>query len=198
MPTNLKAATKKKEVPAVRSAAKRPATAKSPHRGTALRTAPKAAAARPKRESLPSVEQARRGAERVVGGLIRSLLASRRRHYIEGMKVEKTYYAPNLYEESRRTYTRYLDAEQKERILKIEPHDPTTVHVYTSGEGMGKNRYTCGFDKKEWKISAIDVMCGDCGGSGACRWCEGKGCIDCQQTNRCVPCSGTGWMKWAK
>jgi hypothetical protein len=197
MPTNLKVATKKKEAAAARSAAKRPAPAKAPHRGTALRTAPKSAA-RPKRESLPSIEQARKGAEKVVGGLIRSLLASRRRHYFEGMKVEKTYYAPNLYEETRRTYTRYLDAEQKERILKIEPVDPLVVHVYTSGEGMGKNRYTCAFDRKDWKISAIDVMCGDCAGSGACRWCEGKGCIDCQQTNRCVPCSGTGWMKWAK
>lgn len=152
----------------------------------------------PKPAANPSLDQARRAAERVVGAFIRALLLSRKRSYLEGITIEKNYYAPVLFEESRKTYTRYLDAEQKEKILKLETVSPTLVHVYTSGEGMGKNRYACTYESRTWMISAVDVMCGDCNGAGGCRWCEGKGCIDCQSTGRCVPCSGTGWTKWAK
>jgi hypothetical protein len=149
-------------------------------------------------EPVPTTEQARKSAEKLVGSLIRALLASRKRFYVESARLEKMHYSASLFDESRKTYSRYLDAEEKERILKVEPIGPTLVHVYTSGEGMGRNRYTCQFDRKEWKISAIDVMCGGCHGAGSCRWCEGKGCLDCQKSGRCVPCSGTGWAHWAK
>lgn len=174
-------------------APKKPAAAPKPKAPAKPKPTPKS-----KATPSPAPDQAKKAAERLVGSLIRALLASRKRSYIEGISIEKKFYATNLFEESRRTYTRYIDAEGKEKILKAEPVGPTTVHVYTSGEGMGKNRYTCSWEKKLWRITAVDVMCGDCSGAGACRWCEGKGCIDCQSTGRCVPCSGTGWARWAK
>lgn len=183
--------------------AAKPATTKKPvaAKKAPPKPAPKKASPAPRPATggaAPSLDSARRAAERVVGAFIRALLLSRKRSYLEGITIEKKYYAPVLFEESRKTYTRYLDAEQKEKILKLETVSPTLVHVYTSGEGMGKNRYACTYESRTWMISAVDVMCGDCNGAGGCRWCEGKGCIDCQSTGRCVPCSGTGWTKWAK
>src|SRR5712691_4783361 len=133
--------------------------------GDALRTAKKSSA--PKAPSpAPSGAEELKEAKRVVEEYVRKVLALRRKLDADLVKVNSSSMTTRFEKQNRDDLARWARKEEAEKVLRTERVSGEEFRVETSGEGLGRLRYTLKGEPGSLKIDLVQRQCEFCFGKG--------------------------------
>jgi hypothetical protein len=137
-------------------------------------------------------------ARRIVEDYVAKVLALRRRLDGDLIKVNAASMTPRFEKQNRDDLARWARKEAAEKVLRTEKVSPEEFRVETSGEGLGRLRYTIRAAEGKLRIDLVQRQCEFCLGKGQCPHCEGKGCKDCSKTGLCFVCEGRIWEEYSR
>ena len=139
-----------------------------------------------------------KGARKIVEDYVHKVLALRRRLDADLVKVNASVMTPKFEKKNREELSRWARKEAAEKVLRTEKVSPEEFRVETSGEGLGKLRYTLRGTEGKFQIDVVQRLCDFCFGKGSCPHCDGKGCKDCSKTGLCFVCEGRVWEDYSR
>ncbi len=139
-----------------------------------------------------------REAKKLVEEFVRKVQASRRKLDGELLNINRAHMTPAMEKASREDLGRWARKEAGEKVLRTERVSPEEFRIETSGEGLGRLRYTLKSVDGHLRIDLIQRQCDFCLGKGICPHCEAKGCQVCSRTGRCFVCEGAVWEKYSR
>lgn len=137
-------------------------------------------------------------ARKVVEEYVKKVLMLRRRLDDDLLKVNRELMTPKFEKQSRDDLARWARKEAGEKVLRTEKVSEDEFRVETTGEGLGKLRYTLRRNGKSFAIERVERQCEFCLGKGTCPHCDGKGCKDCSKTALCFVCEGRVWEEYSR
>jgi hypothetical protein len=137
-------------------------------------------------------------ARKLVEDYVHKVLALRRRLDSDLIKVNAAAMSVRYEKKNRDELSRWARKEAAEKVLRTEKVSPEEFRVETSGEGLGRLRYTLKAIDGKLRIDLVQRLCDFCFGKGACPHCEGKGCNDCSKTGLCFVCEGRVWEDYSR
>jgi hypothetical protein len=139
-----------------------------------------------------------KAARTIVEEYVRKVLDLRRKLDTDLLKVNAGYMTPRFEKQNREDLARWARKEAAENVLRTERVGEEEFRVETSGEGLGRLRYTIKAIGEALKIELVQRQCEFCLGKGGCPHCEGKGCNDCSKTGLCFVCEGRIWEDYSR
>ena len=160
-----------------------------------MKSAKKVAA---KPSAPPTGAEELREARKLVEQYVRDVLALRRRLDADLLKVNVGLMTPRFEKRNREELARWARKEAAEKVLRTEKVSNEELRVETSGEGLGRLRYTLRATDGSVRIDLVQRLCDFCSGKGSCPHCDGKGCKDCSNTGLCFVCEGRIWEDYSR
>ena len=139
-----------------------------------------------------------KGARKLVEEYIKRVLVFRRELDEEVRKVNRDLMTQRFEKHTRDELARWARKEAEEKVLRTERVSDEEYRVETSGEGLGRLRYTLKKGDADLAIDSVERQCEFCFGKGSCPHCDGKGCNDCSKTALCFVCEGRIWEEYAR
>jgi hypothetical protein len=139
-----------------------------------------------------------RGARKVIEEYVQKVLALRRKLDADLLKVNSSYMTTKFEKQNREDLARWARKEAAEKVLRTEKVSPEEYRIETSGEGLGRLRYTLRAQEEKLRIDLVQRQCEFCLGKGQCPHCDGKGCKDCSKTGLCFVCEGRVWEDYSR
>ena len=139
-----------------------------------------------------------KAARKIVEEYIKRVLVFRRTLDEEVRKVNRDLMTPRFEKQTREDLARWARKEAEEKVLRTEHVSDQEYRVETSGEGLGRLRYTLRPGGTKLAIDLVERQCEFCFGKGSCPHCEGKGCNDCSKTALCFVCEGRIWEEYSR
>jgi hypothetical protein len=137
-------------------------------------------------------------ARRVVEDYIQKFLVLRRKLDADLLKLNAGAMTPRFEKQNREEIGRWARKEAAEKVLRTEKVSPEEFRVETTGEGLGKLRYTLKTSDGKLHLDLVQRLCDFCNGKGTCPHCDGKGCKDCSKTALCFVCEGRIWEDYSR
>lgn len=160
-----------------------------------MRTAKKSAAVK---SPPPTGAEDLKAARTVVEEYVKRVLDLRRRLDGDLVKVNSDSMTARFEKTNREDLARWARKEAAEKVLRTEKVTADEYRVETSGEGLGRLRYTLKSQGNGLRIDLVQRQCEFCLGKGACPHCDGKGCKDCSKTGLCFVCEGRIWEDYSR
>lgn len=160
-----------------------------------MRTAKKSATVK---SPPPTGAEELKGARTIVEEYVRKVLDLRRKLDTDLVKVNAGSMTPRFEKQNREDLARWARKEAAEKVLRTEKVSLEEYRVETSGEGLGRLRYTLRSQGEGLKIDLVQRQCEFCLGKGGCPHCDGKGCKDCSKTGLCFVCEGRIWEDYSR
>ena len=146
----------------------------------------------------PSGAEDLRAARKVVEDYVRRVLVVRRRLDDDIKKINQDLMTARFEKQSRDDIARWARKEAGEKVLRTERVSDEEFRIETSGEGLGRLRYTVRSEQSSRGIDRVERQCEFCFGKGKCPHCDGKGCKDCSKTALCFVCEGRIWEEYSR
>ena len=146
----------------------------------------------------PTGAEELRGARKIVEEYVQKVLALRRRLDADLLKVNSSHMTAKFEKQNRDDMARWARKEAAEKVLRTEKVSPEEYRIETSGEGLGRLRYTLKAQDGKLRIDLVQRQCEFCLGKGQCPHCDGKGCKDCSKTGLCFICEGRVWEDYSR
>lgn len=134
----------------------------------------------------------------LVEAYIKQVLAVRRVLDEEVGKANTAMMTGRFEKKNREEMARWARKEAAEKVLRTEKVSDEEYRVETSGEGLGRLRYTLRRIDAALQIDLVQRLCDFCNGKGSCPHCDGKGCKDCSKTGLCFICEGRIWEEYSR
>jgi hypothetical protein len=146
----------------------------------------------------PTGAEELKAARRTVEEYVEKVLAARRRLDADLLKINQDAMTQRFEKRSRDEIARWARKGAAEKVLRTERASAEEYRVESSGEGLGRLRYTLRVVGGGLKLDGVQRMCEFCLGKGACTHCDGKGCKDCSKTGLCFVCEGRIWEEYSR
>jgi hypothetical protein len=147
----------------------------------------------------PTGAEELKAARKIVENYVEKVSILRRRRDEDLLKVNKAAMTSRFEKQNRDELARWARKEAAEKVLRTEKVSDTEYRVETTGEGLGKLRYSLkAADSGGLMIDAVQRQCEFCLGKGPCPHCDGKGCKDCSKTGLCFVCEGRVWEDYSR
>lgn len=146
----------------------------------------------------PSGAEELKAARKVVEEYVKRVLVPRRKLDEEVRKVNADLMTVRFEKQTRDDLARWARKEAGEKVLRTERVSDEEYRVETSGEGLGRLRYTLRVVGDGLGIDRVERQCELCFGKGKCPHCDGKGCKDCSTTALCFVCEGRVWEEYSR
>lgn len=160
-----------------------------------MRTAKKSATVK---SAPPTGAEDLKAARTIVEEYVRKVLELRRKLDSDLVKVNVQSMTQRFEKQNREDLARWARKEAAEKVLRTERVSAEEYRVETSGEGLGRLRYTLKVLGGSLKIDLVQRQCEFCLGKGQCPHCDGKGCKDCSKTGLCFVCEGRVWEDYSR
>jgi hypothetical protein len=139
-----------------------------------------------------------KAARSIVEDYVHKVSSLRRRRDDDLLNVNKAAMTPRFEKQNREELARWARKEAAEKVLRTEKVSNEEYRVETSGEGLGRLRYTLKSAGGPLSIDLVQRQCEFCLGKGSCPHCDGKGCKDCSKTGLCFVCEGRVWEEYSR
>ena len=146
----------------------------------------------------PTGAEELRAARKVVEEYVKRMLIVRRKLDDEVRKINRDTMSTRFEKHTREDLARWAKKEAGEKVLRTERVSDDEFRVETSGEGLGRLRYTLHREGSRLALDRVERQCDFCFGKGKCPHCDGKGCNDCSKTALCFVCEGRIWEEYSR
>ena len=146
----------------------------------------------------PTGAEELKAARKVVEEYVQRVLTLRRKLDSDLVKVNSLHMTARFEKQNREDLARWARKEAAEKVLRTERISPEEYRVETSGEGLGRLRYSLKMTGSALRIDLVQRQCEFCLGKGTCPHCDGKGCKDCSKTALCFVCEGRIWEDYSR